>query len=516
MTIPRRAFVAGGTAGLTLALTGCSDGDPDGSAGASQGGAGGVLRLGYSSDITSWDPAQATGLGGTTALPYLRLVYDTLLRPGSTPEELLPGVAQDWETLDDRSGVRLTLVDGLTFDSGAPVDAEAVRVNVAHVAAAPSAVALAVDVTVEGPRVVVLRPERFSPYWVTTLANLAIADPAAIAAGTMSAEPAGTGPYRYLAEESSRGQRYVFQARDEYRTPDLVGTHRIEIHYLLDAAARLNALRDGAVDVAVVEASDAAQAESLGFGLVTAPSASFGAVIFDREGDQVPALAIPEVREAMSLALDRTALIDAVLFGFGEPSVQPFPAGVRGHDPDLAPPEVDVDRARELLRTSGFDGGFTVRALTLSVGGAARFAEALQGAWAEVGITVDLAVVDQSALFQAVSDPENHLFSLPLPQNPPEEVYELYFSPQAPLNTRQLTPPASMVELNEAIRLSTDDDERRDLSAALTREMVESAMIIVAVSFLIAAHAEHVDGLQFNSTDPAPSLLGVTVAGRAG
>lgn len=61
------------------------------------------------------------------------------------------------------------------------------------------------------------------------------------------------------------------------------------------------------------------------------------------------------VRKAINYAVDKQELIDGVLLGLGEPVASPYKPGTRWANPELQPYPYDPEKARELLRSAGFE-----------------------------------------------------------------------------------------------------------------------------------------------------------------
>lgn len=98
----------------------------------------------------------------------------------------------------------------------------------------------------------------------------------------------------------------------------------------------------------------------------------------------------PRVREAVSLAIDRHALV-AQLSGNAVPAPQLVPPFVFGFNPSLPPPRHDLARARALLAEAGLAAGFDV---TLHCRRSLRDAgEAVVAMLARAGIRVTLLVL---------------------------------------------------------------------------------------------------------------------------
>ncbi|MDP3179864.1 MAG: ABC transporter substrate-binding protein, partial [Spirochaetaceae bacterium] len=66
------------------------------------------------------------------------------------------------------------------------------------------------------------------------------------------------------------------------------------------------------------------------------------------------------VREALSLSVNREALVARVLGGAAEPAGQFVPEGMIGWAPDLGPDPYDPERAKALLAEAGYPDGFSL------------------------------------------------------------------------------------------------------------------------------------------------------------
>ena len=91
------------------------------------------------------------------------------------------------------------------------------------------------------------------------------------------------------------------------------------------------------------------------FGSLSGAAAYDARADLDRNGEMVPELGDPRVRQALGFAVDRQAIADAVFFGFAHPASQPMHEGL-GHVTKLESfYRYDPERARELLREAGVD-----------------------------------------------------------------------------------------------------------------------------------------------------------------
>jgi peptide/nickel transport system substrate-binding protein len=83
-------------------------------------------------------------------------------------------------------------------------------------------------------------------------------------------------------------------------------------------------------------------------------------LLADKSGNPLPQNPLRDlrVRQALSAAIDRTALVDRVLSGQGVPTMQIVPQGFLGWTPALSVPKLDLAAAKHLLTEAGYPDGF--------------------------------------------------------------------------------------------------------------------------------------------------------------
>ena len=74
-------------------------------------------------------------------------------------------------------------------------------------------------------------------------------------------------------------------------------------------------------------------------------------------------LADVHVRRAISLAIDREAMVKSVLFGHGDPANSFMPPQVPYYDPNSPGLQFDLDQAKQEMAQSKYPNGFTVELL---------------------------------------------------------------------------------------------------------------------------------------------------------
>ncbi|RQD78137.1 MAG: hypothetical protein D5R97_00935 [Candidatus Syntrophonatronum acetioxidans] len=109
-----------------------------------------------------------------------------------------------------------------------------------------------------------------------------------------------------------------------------------------------------------------------------------------------------EVRRALSMILDREALVEDVLLGYGEVLHGPLVPLQFPYDPDFESFSVDLERAREILEETGYEDGFELD-LIINAGNQVRENAALmfKEAASETGVEVNIQVLEWQAFMEA-------------------------------------------------------------------------------------------------------------------
>lgn len=421
---------------LVLAACGHVDPSPSGSGGpnpsASGSGepstpvTGGTLTVGLSAEAESMDPALVYQSAGQSLMFAL---YDTVLT--IAPDGSLgPGIATDW-TIVNPTTIELTLRDDVAFHDGEPLDAAAIRFSIYRI----------LDWDPETGDPIADDASRLNSQWArdfgavesidapdatTLVLNLSRPDAALLNAlgrtfvvppGTIgdlgndgfAENPVGSGPFRFV-ERVVDDHTTLTSNPNYWDSPrGLPLVDEVVFRPIPDASTRLNELTTGGVDL--IQDPPADQLDRIGEDggrLVTIPDGRRYLIWFSLDGKgavaenptpqqarALEALARPEVREALNLAVDRNLIIDTLLDEQGAPMTGPLVEGDLGWDAGHDPIPYDPDRARQLLAEAGYADGFTVD-LDVCTCDRSDLPEAIQGELAKVGVTVNLVPAEIS------------------------------------------------------------------------------------------------------------------------
>lgn len=265
---------------------------------------------------------------------------------------------------------------------------------------------------------------------------------------SFNSEPVGTGPYTF--EEWTSGSRISLSANPDYfdGAPNI---GRVVFTFVEDENSRAALLEDGSVDgIGLIPSLASRFEDSDEFQLFEVPSADARVIILPNEN---PALEDPEVRRALSLAIDREAMVDGVLYGYGEPAYGPIMPGHWAYDPAAEVP-YDPEEASRLLEEAGWsdtDGDGTLDrdgqplsfTLLYPADDSVREGVALATSSDLADIGVEATVEGQG--FEAIEpraaqDP--NVFGYGIPYDPDLELYRLFDSSFADDEEPSPTPPS--------------------------------------------------------------------------
>ncbi|MGI9038707.1 MAG: ABC transporter substrate-binding protein [Gemmatimonadota bacterium] len=341
----------------TLAASGCGG---DSAADANER----PLVLGYAVELQGLNPLTSTDQNANELIYYLLytplVTYDEEFRPA-------PALAESW-TLTD-SSVTFRLRDDLAWHDGTPVTARDVVFTFerAKDPEAASPLAAAYLGNVDGVEQLGEHEVRFSfsvPhsesledfFWPPAPAHLLEGVSAtSMTQAPFNRAPVGNGPYRFVRWDVN--QQLVFTANDQY--PAGLGgppTIRDVVYRIIpDETTRLAELASGGIDVdGPLSPSQTGRVESSGdLELISFPWRQFAYVGWNTRR---PQFADAAVRRALTMAIDRPALVTTVLQGHGTAAAGPIPPWHR-LDPGLAPLPFDPSAAAAALEAAGWRDG---------------------------------------------------------------------------------------------------------------------------------------------------------------
>ncbi len=370
--------------------------------------AAGTLRVGMQDDPDQLDPM----LGGTFAG---RIVFASLcdkLIDLDPSMNFVPQLATAWSWAPDGRALTLTLRDGVTFQDGTKMDAEAVRASLERARAAPASVRKTELKPVSGIVVVdprTIRLDLSQPYApllavLSDRAGMIVSPKAAAAEGVnFAAHPVCAGPFSFVSRVA-QGQ-IVLQRFPGYWNAGQIALDRVTFEAIPDTTVRLNDLRGGQLDmIERLGPTDVATVKSdPHLRLAQVPATAYRTLTINvGNGPQSknPLGEDPRVRAAFEKAIDRDVINQVVMNGLFVPNNQTELPHSRYWDPNVPLPSRDVAGAKALLQAAGHPRV----AVTLSVENSPSEAQAgqvIQSMAAEAGFDVTLRTLEPNTLVAA-------------------------------------------------------------------------------------------------------------------
>ncbi|MCB9139456.1 MAG: polyamine ABC transporter substrate-binding protein [Caldilineaceae bacterium] len=392
---------------------------------------GAVLRLGINAaDLSSLDPHFASGTQDRTVVS---MVFNGLVRysPGDAPNiepDLATAIPEPEATDDGKQVWTFELRQGVMCHAGPETEAyELTADDVVYSlqkSANPDRSAFAgeydgmtvekvddytVSITMDTP----LSPVLFLPKIADYAGGFIVCSQAIEAVGdeAFKTHPVGTGPFMF--ESYTPQDRVVLTANPDYfrGAPKLAG---VEGRYMPDISSRELGLRAGELDVIhgldeaqwvdAISGEEGLAVDVFGVGEVATIYFNIDAEPFDK----------PEVRKAIAYALNRDAFLALFGPGIADNVYSPVPAqfmdgGLTKDDVDALDLEYayDPEMARELLAEAGLADGFSFPVVSSEMNAYRKVYEAMQAQLAEVGIDMQVDVVDHSSMHSLIRDDAN-------------------------------------------------------------------------------------------------------------
>ena len=206
--------------------------------------------------------------------------------------------------------------------------------------------------------------------------------------------PVGTGPFKFVNFE--RGSKVTYTRWEGYWQKGRPYLDGIEYLLIRDPMTQQAAMRTGGsekVQVLYVNSGEqAAMMRAQGFKIIAGPVGATS-LIPDSNNPDSP-LSKKKVREAVSYAIDRDAIVKARGFGFWSPTVQvPSPRNA-GYVKTLGSGQYDPKKAKQLLAEAGYPSGFKIKLIVMPALIDRDAVVAIQRFLGEVGIEADLEFPD--------------------------------------------------------------------------------------------------------------------------
>jgi len=389
---------------------------------------GGTLREGYDLDFSKLDPVSTSWYD-----PAFHALYDSLLidAPDGT---LQPNLAESWEVSEDGTTVTFTLKEGGLFHSGAALNAEAVKSLYETIqdptSGSPLSTLFSPVESIDAPDERTLVLNMAHPYFevlnVVKTGYWAIAYQATRAAeaeGYGQSVVDGTGPFLFSewvpGSHTSviRWEEYPGSIVPYFENKGTAYLEGIRWEAILEGAQRAIKIENGEIDTLrnplLQDVARLEQNADLTVSSFSEPSGYILSTNFDRTDLDFQDV---KMRQAISHAIDRQAIVTALLADLGSALYGPITPADLYYDPAVEEfNQFDLDKAKALVAELGWapgDDGILTKdgvrhAFTLVVQAESfnrDLGSVIQGSLAELGMEVTVEALDRGSYFGKLNE----------------------------------------------------------------------------------------------------------------
>ncbi len=365
---------------------------------------GGTLTWAYTSSPQKLDPIWSQALvDGTVMAPMI----EAMARANRDGSGVEPALAEKWDVSDDGLTYTFNLRSGVKFHDGSAVTAKDVVASLNRNKSMGSYMwqlenATSIDAVDDSTVKVVLNTKIAS-----FLARMAVLSNGVFPASEIEkigkdefTNPIGTGPFKL--KEWVRNDHFTMDKNPDYwdMAPDgqpYPYLDEVIIKQVAEITTQVLQVQAGQIDGGSAPYSQVASLQKDNKGqLVMMPQQQ---VYFMVIQVTKPPFDDINVRQAMSLALDRQAMIDRATAGTAEIANSFFPKGTLDWDESLELP-YDVQKAKDLIAKSKYPNGHKGAKLQYPSGAQIGNDNAVlaQQMWQEIGIELEIEEVESSTL----------------------------------------------------------------------------------------------------------------------
>ena len=319
--------------------------------------AAGTLKLAVGSNLNTLDPAK-TKIGEEYIVNFL--VFSGLTEVGRDGR-VKPDLAERWTSSDDLKTWTFFLRKGVKWHHGREFDAQDVIATVARIQ--DKATGSVTRVNFE----LIDKMEALDPYTVRFTLKAPYAGLAELFSDrqarivphdkldTLARAPSGTGPFKL--QSFLPGDRVEMVRNPDYYVKGVPKLDKVIMRIMPESAAQASAIEAGEVDLVWNLPLEAIEQFKKNPNLVidSVPTSTWDGIIMN--GAHKP-FDDKRVRHAISMAIDKPAMVELALFGYGTPTHTMIPPGHPYYNSDIKIGKPDIAGAKKLLAEAGFPNGF--------------------------------------------------------------------------------------------------------------------------------------------------------------
>jgi glutathione transport system substrate-binding protein len=447
-------------------------------------------------------------------------IYDSLYALDKD-YNLIPDAADSYEVSDDACTYTFHLHEGITFDDGTPLDADAVVTNYNEAIKKENGwrrrriFIKTIDDDTEETRVDSCTkiddytvefhlPTPYAPF-MNSITNFYIINPNVVtdADHDYSKESAGTGPY--VLKEYAKGDHVTLTKNENYwggqnGDPSI---DTVTFKVVPEAGSRIAALQTGeATAIYPMPTDQVATIREAGDIYMTSTEST--TMRYVTLNTNVDGLNDVRVRQAMNYAFDQDEYCKVMYAGAATPATSVLPAKVPGYKAQT-PYEYDLDKAKELMKEAGYEDGFTVKIIgdnsTQETKGMTFVMQQLE----KIGITVDVTPNEAATNADIAAQPEDsteiEMWYVNWAQNDADGFLRSLLStgmtPPTGYNTAFWKNDEFDSELEAGNQAATEDEQNEHYGNAQDIVWPECPWLYLASDNTLMSYKAYIDGIEY-------------------
>lgn len=363
-------------------------------------------------DAKSLDPHAVNDVASSNVMAQ---IYSTLVQLNDKGE-VVPMLAESFEQVDDVT-YKFVLKKGVKFHNGEELKAGDVKFTLTRAAESATVSHIFGDIdttkfeiTDDYNLVVKLKNPvtGFLAGLVHTGGNILNEKAVKEAGDGYAMKPVGTGPFKFVSW--TKGDKVELE-----RFADFYGTKpafsKMTIRVIPEPTNRTIELESGGVDIAYeISANDLKRVqENDKLQILRVVDNSTQYLGFNNQKEP---FTNDKVRQAISYALDTKSIVESVWKGIGRVAVGPIGPNVLYSDKALEVHEYNVEKAKALMKEAGFENGFKTTIWTNEKKERVDMATIMQSQLKEIGIDVEIKVLEWGAYLDGLSKGEQDMFMI--------------------------------------------------------------------------------------------------------
>lgn len=362
------------------------------------------IVIGRASECDSLDP---NVLNDNTSVWTLSLMLEGLVKTNDDGTKIVPDLAKNWNISKDGLVYTFHLIPNLKFSDGSKVTKDdwlftfqrAMSVADSYWSFATKNIDK-VEAPNDNTVIITLKAPSASTLANLTMFNLAVQSKKYYEKVGSYANTAPMGTGEYSLKTWKKDDYMLLTKNNYYYKAGLPKTKELKFKVVADDDSRVMQLKSKNLDVITdvpFSSMNTLKSES-GIKTIGIQSTGNRYLILNTTD---PILSNKKIRQALLYATDKSELVKAMLYGYGQQAVSYMPKGGLDWNNQIVPAKYNTKKAKELLKEAGYANGFNIEFLVKSGNQEyQQIATIVKEQWAKIGVNVNIVSLEKASLLE--------------------------------------------------------------------------------------------------------------------